>query len=71
MSPNDIILNADGQIKVISSDISEYQIDYIFKKGFYYAPQTLKNLKNKTQQKDTNKASVFTLGMTILHAILL
>ena len=71
LSPNDIILNSEGQIKVISHDLSEYAIDYNFKEGLYYAPETLKSLRNKSSYQNSNKAGVFTLGMTILSAILL
>lgn len=71
LNPSDIILNCDGQIKVVSYDLSEYQVDYNFMKGFYYAPETLKNMRNKSLQSHGNKVAVFSLGVTLLNVLLL
>lgn len=68
LHPKDIVLNASGQVKILSSEMSDFSFDYTFKNGYYYAPEILKVLKNQTPfpQAHCNKPAVFTLGMSIL-----
>lgn len=49
--------------------MSEFQFDYNYKHGFYYAPETLKAINTRALYNISNKAAVFTLGLTLLSVI--
>lgn len=69
LHPKDIVLTNEGQVKILASELSEFGFDYNYKHGFYYAPETLKALSTRSVYNISNKAAVFTLGMTILSAM--
>lgn len=69
LHPKDIVLTQEGQVKIVSSEMSEYIFDYSYKHGFYYSPETLKALTTRNIYKQSNKSSVFTLGVTLLSVI--
>lgn len=69
LNPKDIVLTNEGQVKILASELSEYAFDYHYKHGFYYAPETLKAINSRSLYNLSNKAAVFTLGMSILSAM--
>ena len=70
LNPNDIIIDEEGVCKVMSNILSKNVFDFIEKKDFYYAPETLKMFKQQSLINGlTNKSGVFTLGVTLLHMV--
>jgi serine/threonine protein kinase len=70
LNPTDIVIDEEGICKVVSGAISQYQLDFTPKKGFYYAPETLKIFKMQSVTNAlTNKSAVFTLGVTVLSMV--
>jgi hypothetical protein len=72
LNPSDIIIDGEGVCKVVSSVISEYLFDHTERRDFYYAPETLKMFRQGNAVNGlTNKAAVFTLGVTLMNMITL
>jgi serine/threonine protein kinase len=72
LSPTDIVIDDHGVCKVLCPALSDHLFDFNFSSHFYYAPETLRIFKMQTAPNGlTNKSGVFTLGMTLLHMLLL
>ena len=72
LNPTDIVIDEEGICKVKSPILSEYIFDFNVKKGFYYAPETLKIFKMQSAPNGiTNKSAVFTLAVTVLTMLYL
>ena len=69
LNPHDIVLNGEGNVKIVPMEMSQFGFDYSVKKDFYYSPEMLKALKCTTPLALNNKSGVFTLGVTMLHLI--
>lgn len=66
MHPEDIILTQEGQVKILASQLSNFIFNHSYHHGFYYAPETLRAISTNSLYYPSNKASVFTLGISLL-----